>query len=80
MDIANLGALTDESRPTIEDDGILVQYSNGQSCGSNGGAYKTKIHLKCQQGALVRIKTPKVNFGKLDFLTRSDLFDVDSVI
>ena len=49
----NLGTLSGMSRPSIEDDGIVIEYSNGSRCGS--GSYKTRIILKCVQGALVSI-------------------------
>ena len=53
VDVNNLGTLSGMSRPSIEDDGILIEYSNGSRCGS--GSYKTRIILKCVQGALVSI-------------------------
>ena len=49
----NLGTLSSMSRPSIEDGGIVIEYTNGSKCGS--GSYKTKIILKCVQGALVSI-------------------------
>ena len=51
--MGNLGTLTSMTRPSLEDDGIVIEYTNGSRCGS--GNYKTKVILKCVQGALVRI-------------------------